>query len=333
MSEPKRDRWGRYLLPHPDTGKEEPWTRATTIANTLSNPWSLIDWKLRMAVKGIALRHDLRALASSLPLDAGKKQLNEVAQSAIDSAGGNDNRNIGTALHEWTAQLDRGEEPEGLSEPWDRDLEAYRAALALYNVEIIPEYVERIVGMPGIMVAGTFDRIVGWGGDLYIADVKTGSVEYGWGEYAVQMALYAYADLMWDEATGAWRPAGVGRTDVNRSQGLVIHLPAGQAKCELHWVDLEVGWEAVSLAIDVRSWRDRKDISRPFGVDLLGRSPVQPVLDLAAAVAGEGTASVAGLALDPAAVKDLTVSAEERAKQLRGFADGNTDRTEDAPST
>jgi hypothetical protein len=56
-----------------------------------------------------------------------------------------------------------------------------------------------------------------------------------------------------------------------------MHMPVGQARCDLYWVDLEIGWEAVTLAVDVREWRKRKDISRPFGVDLLGRSPVQVV--------------------------------------------------------
>jgi len=278
VTEPRRDRWGRYLLPDPETGEERAWTRATTLANTLSDPWGLVDWKLRMAVKGVATRDDLRALAAALPLDTGKKQLNEVAQDAIEYAGGSSGRNMGTALHEWTAQSDRGEAPE-VPSPWDHDLEAYHAALELYGVMTYPRWVERIVCIPDLGVAGTFDRIVHWPSKLYIADVKTGAaLDYSWLEIAVQEALYANAEYLWDAEAETWGPID---PPVDRTQGLVMHLPVGQARCELFWVDLEIGWEAVTLAVDMREWRKRKDISRPFGVDLLGRSPVQPVLDLA----------------------------------------------------
>jgi len=297
---PKRDRWGRPLMPDPITGEERAWTRATTIANTLSDPWGLVDWKMRMVAKGVATRDDLRALASALPLDSGKKQLNEVAQDAIEYAGGSSGRNMGTALHEWTAQSDRGEAPE-VPSPWDRDLEAYHAALELYGVRIIPGLVEQIVCIPDLGVAGTFDRIVAWDPSAYIADVKTAAgLDYSWLEIAVQLALYANASYIWDPNPdiggddGSWdeMPA------VDRTQGLVMHLPAGQARCDLFWVDLEIGWEAVTLAVDVREWRKRKDISRPFGVDLLGRSPVQPVLDLAGSDAR-------GKAVDAPDVRDV----------------------------
>jgi hypothetical protein len=280
MTEPRRDRWGRYLLPDPVTGEERAWTRATTLANTLSDPWGLVDWKLRMAVKGVAKRPDLYALASSLPLDSGKKQLNEVARDAIEAAGGSSGRNLGTAMHEFTAAVDRGEEPEV---PYNLhpDLDAYRAALDLYGVRIAPGMVERIVCIPDLGVAGTFDRIVHWEPKRYIADVKTGAdLNYSWLEIAVQEALYANAEYLWDAEAETWGPID---PPVDRTQGLVMHLPVGQARCDLYWVDLEIGWEAVTLAVDVREWRKRKDISRPFGVDLLGRSPVQPVLDLAGA--------------------------------------------------
>lgn len=289
MTEPRRDRWGRYLLPDPVTGEERTWTRATTIANTLSDPWGLVDWKLRMAVKGVATRPDLYALAASLPLDSGKKQLNEVARDAIEAAGGSSGRNLGTAMHEFTAQVDRGEEPEV---PYNLhpDLDAYRAALRTYGVRILPGLVERIVCIPDLGIAGTFDRIIVWDPSAYIADVKTGAdLSYSWLEIAVQEALYANAEYLWDAEAEEWGP----RYPVDRTQGLVMHLPVGQARCELYWVDLEIGWEAVTLAVDVREWRKRKDISRPFGVDLLGRSPVQPVLDLAGAPASESTSDSA----------------------------------------
>jgi hypothetical protein len=305
MGEPRRDRYGRYLLPDPVTDEERAWTRATTIAKTLSDPWGLVDWKLRVAVKGVAMREDLRMLATMLPVDTGKKQLNDVVEKAIDTAGGNVGRILGDAMHRATAELDSGGEPEVLP-PYDRDLEAYRAALELYGVRIAPGMVEQIVCIPDLGVAGTFDRIVVWDPGAYIADVKTAKgLDYSWLEIAVQEALYANAELMWDDEDKRW----IDMPPVDRTQGLVMHLPVGQARCDLYWVDLEIGWEAVTLAVDVREWRKRKDISRPFGVDLLGRSPVQPVLDLAGAEGRVEDASPAAQERSASPVEDSPVDA------------------------
>jgi hypothetical protein len=332
MTEPRRDRWGRYLLPDPTTGEERAWTRATTLANTLSDPWGLVDWKLRMAVKGVATRDDLRALASALPLDTGKKQLNEVAQDAIEYAGGSSGRNMGTALHEWTAQDDRNEDPD-VPPPWDRDLAAYRATLELHGVRVYPNFVERIVCIPDLGVAGTFDRIVLWPPEAYIADVKTAAgLDYSWLEIAVQLALYANAEWMWNPngdrvdglpGGGTWEPM----PPVDRTQGLVMHLPVGQARCDLFWVDLEIGWEAVTLAVDVREWRKRKDISRPFGTDLLGRSPVQPVLDLA----GDDGASGIASSVDPVSSTKNSPAAAS-ATRSDGLRDQGGEETPTSPA-
>ena len=84
VTAPRTDRYGRYWMPDPVTGEEKSFTRTTTWAKSLSDQWALTDWKTRMTAKGIATRDDLRALAAALPIDSGKKQLNEVAQQAIE---------------------------------------------------------------------------------------------------------------------------------------------------------------------------------------------------------------------------------------------------------
>ena len=60
-SEPERDRWGRYIIPHPHTGKKTSWTRATTWAKTLDDTFALTKWELRMAGLGLVARPDLLA--------------------------------------------------------------------------------------------------------------------------------------------------------------------------------------------------------------------------------------------------------------------------------
>jgi hypothetical protein len=39
---------------------------------------------------------------------------------------------------------------------------------------------------------------------------------------------------------------------------LLIHLPAGQAKCDIYELDIQAGWEAVQLALNVRQWLKAK---------------------------------------------------------------------------
>lgn len=273
---PSTDRYQRHWFPHPVTGEEQPFTRATTWAKTISDTYGLEMWKNRQVARGVAMREDLQALAAALP-DSEKKQLDAVVKQAVDHAAPSAGANVGTALHSWTAQLDRGLDRE-IPAPWIGDVQAYTATLSKYSVRTIPSLVERYVCMTQPMdVAGQFDRIIEWEGGWYIADVKTSpSLDYSWGEIAVQLALYAKARYLWEGlAPGYWDDM----PPVNTEQGLVIHLPAKQAKCELWWVDLELGWKAALLAADVREWRKRKDIARPFGVDLLGKPPVRLVED------------------------------------------------------
>jgi hypothetical protein len=286
VTDPRRDRWGRYLLPDPETGEERAWTRATTFAETLADQYGLTAWKMRNVAKGIAQRDDLRALAAATPITQ-KKQLDRVAQQAVDAVAAKAGANIGTALHEWTAQFDRLEGPNP-PQPWHADLSAYALGLSEHGIITHPGLVERIVCLPDLGVAGTFDRIVEWYGQMYIADVKTAAdLSYSWGSIAVQLALYSRASWAWNEEQQEWGKV----LAPERDKGLVIHLPAGQAKCELYWVDLEAGWEAATLAADVRAWRKRTDLAWPIGVDMIGRSPVQPVLDLAGGDGAEVRAS------------------------------------------
>ena len=75
--EPKRDRYGRYLI----AGK--PYTRATTIADTLDDRYNLEKWGNRMVAKGLANRADLHALASTLDVDKNKGEFNKLCETAI----------------------------------------------------------------------------------------------------------------------------------------------------------------------------------------------------------------------------------------------------------
>jgi hypothetical protein len=252
----KRDRWGRYLLPHPETGKEQAWTRVTTLARTLSDTFGLEAWGNRMVAKGLALRADLVASAAAADVDTDKGTLDGIVKQAKEAAGSSKGANLGTALHTFTERLDRGEPLSSLAAPapLDADLAAYAAALKAAGLAVEPGGIERIVVLPELGVAGTLDRIVRLRkGGRAIKDLKTAKdVSYSWLEIAIQEACYARAPYIWDPLAGAYErmPA-----DVDKDRGLVLHLPVGKAHAQIYGVNLIEGWRLAQLAADVRAAR------------------------------------------------------------------------------
>jgi predicted GIY-YIG superfamily endonuclease len=255
-AEPSRDQYGRYLLPDPETGEPRAWTRATTWARTLSDLTGLHKWDCRMVAKGITMRPDLYALAAAhddtLALDT-------LTEAAREAAAASAPANLGTALHKFTERHDRGEDVTP-PDPWAADLAAYTAALRAEGITIDPGWIERITPVVALGAAGTLDRIASVPGHgLVIADVKTGqALRWSWGEIAVQLALYAHGAGLWN-GTG-YDPM----PPVSLERALVIHLPAGQARCDLYWLDITAGWEAAQIAAAVRGWRNRRDLAAPY---------------------------------------------------------------------
>lgn len=251
----KRDQWGRPLLPHPDTGVERYWTRVSTFAKTLSDTFALGQWETRMVAKGLTLRPDLYALAASTPLED-YKTLNRITSDAKEAAGSKVKANKGSALHQFAEQVDAGQlAVADIPEPWRQDIEAYLSALKLHKVEIKPTLIERLVVTPEVECAGSFDRLVYHKGKYKIADMKTGEIKYSMMEIAVQLAVYANATGMWDPLSKQMWPAF---GEVSKSEGLVFHLPAGQAECTVYEVDLDLGWRVAKMSHEVRELRKLK---------------------------------------------------------------------------
>lgn len=258
--EPKFDRWGRYLLPDPETGEERAWTRVSTIARTMKDEYGLTQWKLRQVAKGMGLRPDLVAGAAAADPQADKSDLESIAQQALDAAESKSGANFGTALHSFRRRLDAGEPVAGLRPPppLDRDLAAY--ATTMKQQGLSPVQSERIVVLPDLGIAGKFDAIVkqppgeAKADPLALFDLKSGKdLSYEWLEIAMQEALYAHAPLMakWSDGKWTYEPKPV----VDLMRGLVLHLPVGKATATLYAIDIAKGWAAVQLALKVREMR------------------------------------------------------------------------------
>jgi hypothetical protein len=260
--EPPRDRYGRYLIAPPDGGKAKAYTRATTIADTLDDRYNLELWKIRMTALGLVERPDYYASIASLPKDD-KAKINQLCEKAIEAAKGSAGANLGTALHRFTERINRGEDVK-VPAPWDADIEAYKRTLLAGDWWSLDRtLVERIVVHHELGVAGTFDLVLleGETGNRYIADLKTGAtLDFSWGAIAIQLAIYAHADTLYNPVTETHEPMPA----VDQDTAIVIHLPAGQATCTLYNVDIAAGWEACQHALWARGWRKRKDLACPM---------------------------------------------------------------------
>ena len=55
--------------------------------------------------------------------------------------------------------------------------------------------------------------------------------------------------------------------DLNMRWAVMINLRPGSAQVDIQWTDIELGWEALLLAKDIRVMRNRgRKVFRPFGV-------------------------------------------------------------------
>jgi hypothetical protein len=257
--EAPKDRWGRYKITDPVSGKDRGYTRVTTIAKTMDDTGSLADWKTRMAITGLVKRPDLLAQASTSLDDRGK--LNRLAEDAIQAAGAYGRANLGTALHAITEQLDLGLKPDILPQ-LQADIDAYMNGVAGANFTMHHEYIEVLLINDEHEYAGTADRIVTLpDGRMVIFDLKTGTdLSYSYGNIAVQLAAYANAEWVYDWRTGERTPM----PDIDKTEGIICHLPAGEARCEFHTVDLTAGYEALNMSFHVRNWRKRKGLFSPY---------------------------------------------------------------------
>lgn len=244
-----RDRWNRPLVTPTGGGKPVAYTRCTTFVDCLEDKYNLQQWQLRQTAIGLADRPDLLMAVSAHRDD--KKALNGITEKAMEAAASSARSTTGTALHALCERVDRGQPLGIVPEAARRDVEAYQDATA--DMEHV--YIEQFSVHDELKIGGTPDRVVKYNGDYYIADIKTGS-DISWGALKIAMQLAVYAHAVPYLPPGERQPYPF---HVDQQEAIVIHLPAGEQRCELSFVDIGRGWEAVSTAARVRALRAYKD--------------------------------------------------------------------------
>jgi len=262
--EAPKDRWGRYKINTP-AGKSLGYTRVTTISKTTDETSALANWRTRMAITGLIKRPDLLAQASTSLDD--KDALNRIAEDAVEAAGGSTRANLGTALHALTQQIDLGLQPTILP-GLKADVDAYMTGLQASRMVIRKEFTETLLINDTLQYAGTADRIIELpDGRLVIFDLKTGSnITYSHGNIAVQLAAYANSEWLYDWRTSVRTPL----PEIDKTVGVICHLPAGEGRCDFYQVDLIAGLQALQLSLAVREWRKRKDLFSVYGTGWYG---------------------------------------------------------------
>jgi hypothetical protein len=254
-----RNHHDQPLILPPTGGKPIAYKRVTRYISVLEDLYMLQQWEKRMVALGLADRADLLLAVAAHRDDKGR--LNRICDQAKDAARGSAAATTGTALHALTDVLDSGGDLPALPAGPAASLAAFREATAPLKVVAI----EQKLVLDTHRAAGTADRIYEVDGQRYIGDTKSGNIELGILKIAMQLAIYARSHT-YDVTTGE---RGVHGASTNRA--IVMHMPATDdpkaARCDLLWVDIETGWEAVKVARRIWDMRKLKmdDLTAPFG--------------------------------------------------------------------
>jgi hypothetical protein len=270
---------GRYKIPHydpatPDGIKRDangdpmmrkPMMRVSSFAKLLSDEEKLNEWAQRCTAYGIATNESYRALAAAQdwpsPDWRAKRDFNDLVDRAKDWAQASTGADMGTALHKFVEQYKRGQRVT-VPEEWAPKVAAYQDALTRYG--LTPYLQEQIVINETVNVVGRFDDVVReeHTGKLYLKDTKTSASLYTYDAFAIQFAVYANAELIFDYDAYTIRPMVDVDKDVALLSWLPLVHPSGEHRCDIVDVPIRRAWEhAARVCRDVLGWRkEAKDI-------------------------------------------------------------------------
>lgn len=234
----------------------------TTLAKTLEDDYRIVQWLKRNVAAGMAQRPDLVERAAAHHDD--RDELDDIAEEALTAARANEAAARGTAAHRIAERIDLDQMV--IDTPMSRQVAAaWAKALDDAGLEVIPEYVERIVVFPDLPLCGTFDRIFRrkFDGRLVIGDIKTGAraLQYPHA-IAIQLGLYANAPIIAGKVDERGKTnAFAAMPQVDKTVGYVVAMPDDETTVEVRTIDIAAGWEAArNLVFPILEWRSRNDL-------------------------------------------------------------------------
>lgn len=268
---------GRYALYNPETGKPATFQRTTNFAKLLDDQSGLIDWTARLVAKGMSHEDADHLLVSASHTSTDDRgAMDRIWQAAKKLAGGNQASEDGSTLHALSEAIDRGENPR-IPIKWRGHMERYVKLMEEGPLEILPEYIERVVVNTLVGTAGTFDRLCRVKRDITIAFPSGKTVELKQGEYvivdvksskslvysqvsfSIQFACYAYSKYLFNTETEKYEEL----PEINKQVAFVVWIPSTKTDGELVAVDIEEGWVNAQECIRVRERRNFKKLLSP----------------------------------------------------------------------
>lgn len=235
---------------------------ATTVAKIPDDTYSLDQWRKRQVAIGMSLSPLLVERAAAHYDD--KEILNEIAEEAMTAAKSHEAADRGTAAHRITERIDLAELvidtplAQAVRAAWTRALEDA-------DLEIVPEYIERIVVYPDLRIAGRFDRIARRRstGELVMLDLKTGAgaIRYPHA-IACQLAIYVNAPLLAGPIPndGGSIEQFEPMPELDLERAYVVHMPSDD-EVSVVPIDIAAGWWAVEhICFPTLEWRARRDL-------------------------------------------------------------------------
>jgi hypothetical protein len=257
--------YGQYLLDVDGRGKKA-YSRATTIAKMLDSTKGLEIWTQRKIAKGVAQSPALTARAAIAPLDD-KRVWKEIIDQADVLSGGNEKRDLGSAFHELHERVPNmtNEEYAAIHPDLRVTYERYRAELDRLGITEV--LTEGTCANTAIGTAGKFDAVFRLpDGRLVIGDRKSGRITEYPHSAAVQLAVYANADVLiefHEDGSTARLPMPA----VDKSTAIVVDITIGNeqtAAVHVYEIDIWAGWAAALLSTKIRRWRNRRDLVTPY---------------------------------------------------------------------
>jgi hypothetical protein len=255
------------------------WREAMVFLGAARNPKALLDAHVRIGLTGKSEPWLDYKRVKALELadgTTGKSVMWEAINALKEAAGIDEASAYGTLVHDATEEWERHEGSKAPAEiiplieyklaDYERavascgsipdrqrtadrlcaDLAGYARARASFSILAV----EKFVAIPELEAGGTLDRHIGFDGQVFTGDLKTGDSAVAFpGKLALQLAGYTLG-----------RPYS--RTDgwddlpyvVNRTWGLVLHFP-GDGQCVPMWVKIGRAMSTlVELIPKARAW-------------------------------------------------------------------------------